>query len=144
MACSDEKHFQALKSIDLRADNWVLRFNGLKKVWKLMGAYFGDRGLSLTALGSETPNLTAIAKGQKSMDLERLIKPVVVLCIQSEQNELYVSRIQRLDHAAQHSMMLAINQVRPKGCTCSVNPHHCRVLTSQSSGFPISPVLTAP
>ena len=99
-------------------NNWVLRFNALKKLYKLITTFYAERGFSTTNFqalqdNQQLPSLTAIAKDESVADIVKLVQLVIVLCcvVQSEKNELYVQRIQTLDQSVQHALMLAINQV---------------------------------
>ncbi|CEQ40447.1 SPOSA6832_02062, partial [Sporobolomyces salmonicolor] len=91
------------------SENWVLRFNNLKRVYKLIIRYFEDvLHSSTTAL--HTPNLQNVAKSEQGSDDE--------VC---KLAGLHIERIQSLDEWVQRELMYSIEQVMSK-----VQPHSDR------------------
>ncbi|KAI5474231.1 protein-nucleus import-related protein [Pseudohyphozyma bogoriensis] len=96
-------------------DNWVLRFNNLKRLYKLQIRYFEDVLHSSTA-ALPAPNLQLIAKGGEGADEEtcRLAGMVLALVVQSDQKQQHIERIQSLDEWVQRELMWSIEQVMSK------------------------------
>ncbi|KAM0747247.1 HOOK-domain-containing protein [Meredithblackwellia eburnea MCA 4105] len=105
------------------SENWVLRFNALKRLYKLIIRYFDYelRNESRDVLKSSTsalptPNLQVIAKGGSGADEEtcRLAGLVLALAVQSDKRQQHVARIQSLDEWVQREIMISIEQVMTK------------------------------
>ncbi|GAA5907780.1 hypothetical protein JCM5296_004534 [Sporobolomyces johnsonii] len=97
------------------SENWVLRFNNLKRVYKLIIRYFEDvLHSSTTAL--HTPNLQNVAKSEQGSDDEvcKLAGLVLALAVQSEHRLQHIERIQSLDEWVQRELMYSIEQVMSK------------------------------
>ncbi|KAI9332997.1 HOOK protein-domain-containing protein, partial [Obelidium mucronatum] len=93
-------------------DNWVLKFNGLKKTHKLVTAYYDEvLGQRHAATALPAPNLTAIARDDDTGEVLKFAQLVVALAVQCENNQPHIARIQALAPEAQHALMLAIEQV---------------------------------
>ncbi|GAA6040131.1 hypothetical protein JCM8097_002041 [Rhodosporidiobolus ruineniae] len=116
---TDPTHFRTLANSASNpralADNWVLRFNNLKRLYKLLIRYFEDVLHSSTA-ALHTPNLQLVAKGEEESDDEvcKLAGLVLALVVQSEHKEQHVLRIQGLDEWVQRELMYSIEQVMSK------------------------------
>ncbi|KAJ3290095.1 hypothetical protein HDU79_003511 [Rhizoclosmatium sp. JEL0117] len=92
-------------------DNWVLRFNGLKKTHKLVTTFY-DEVLGLRGVHAlPIPNLTAIARDADTEEVLKFAQLVVVLAVQCEHNQIHIERIQSLPPESQHALMLAIEQI---------------------------------
>ncbi|KAJ3350784.1 hypothetical protein HDU83_009413 [Entophlyctis luteolus] len=92
-------------------DNWVLRFNGLKKTYKLITSYYEEVLVQPYVRTLNAPNLTAIARDDDSAEALVLATLIIVLAVQCENNQTYISRIQTLGQEQQHALMLAIEQI---------------------------------
>ncbi|GAA5856523.1 hypothetical protein JCM8547_008784 [Rhodosporidiobolus lusitaniae] len=116
---TDKTYFSALltsaSNPKALAENWVLRFNNLKRLYKLLIRYFEDVLHSSTA-ALHTPNLQQVAKGEEGSDDEvcKLAGLVLALVVQSEHKQQHVARIQGLDEWVQRELMFAIEQVMTK------------------------------
>ncbi|KAK4702513.1 hypothetical protein P7C70_g3710, partial [Phenoliferia sp. Uapishka_3] len=97
------------------SENWVLRFNALKRLYKLLIRYFEDV-LHATTLELPAPNLQLIAKGGEGSDAEvgGLVGLVLALVVQSDRRQQYVEKIQGLDEWVQGEIMWSIEQVMSK------------------------------
>ncbi|GAA5984793.1 hypothetical protein JCM11641_002742 [Rhodosporidiobolus odoratus] len=119
----DSTHFSTLANSAANpkalAENWVLRFNNLKRVYKLLIRYFEDVLHSSTA-ALLTPNLQLVAKSAGGSDDEvcKLAGLVLALVVQSENKAQHVLLIQSLDEWVQRELMYSIEQVMSK-----VRPH---------------------
>ncbi|RUS13083.1 hook-related protein family, partial [Endogone sp. FLAS-F59071] len=105
----DPKWFKLIRSADV-GDNWVLKFNNLKKLYKLVTRFYEE------ILGQSTdnllaPNLNAIAKESDVVETLKLCQMVIALAVQCENNQIYIEKIQTLSPALQHALMLSIEQV---------------------------------
>ncbi|KAJ3104069.1 hypothetical protein HK100_004106, partial [Physocladia obscura] len=92
-------------------DNWVLRFNALKKTYKLMTTYYEEVLAQPYVRLLPAPNLTAIARDNDSLETLSLSVLVITLAVQSENNQQHIARIQHLAPEQQHALMLAIEQI---------------------------------
>ncbi|KAK4333566.1 HOOK protein-domain containing protein [Rhodotorula toruloides] len=97
------------------SENWVLRFNNLKRLYKLIVRFFEDVLHSSTA-GLLTPNLQQVAKNEDESDDEvcKLAGLVLALSVQSDKKEQHITRIQSLDEWIQRELMYSIEQVMSK------------------------------
>ncbi|EGU12783.1 hypothetical protein RTG_00801 [Rhodotorula toruloides ATCC 204091] len=104
------------------SENWVLRFNNLKRLYKLIVRFFDVKRLrnrdvlhSSTA-GLLTPNLQQVAKNEDESDDEvcKLAGLVLALSVQSDKKEQHITRIQSLDEWIQRELMYSIEQVMSK------------------------------
>ncbi|KAI8799731.1 HOOK protein-domain-containing protein [Cladochytrium replicatum] len=112
----DPNWFRILRNLD-PGDNWVLKFNNLKKVYKLIIGYYEEvLGQSTVALAHNAaqPNFTAIARDMDEGELVKLAQLVLGLAVQSARNQMYIEKIQSLDEDAQHAIMLGIEEVMAK------------------------------
>ncbi|KAJ3355007.1 hypothetical protein HDU83_004178 [Entophlyctis luteolus] len=91
-------------------DNWVLRFNGLKKTYKLITSYYEEVLGQPYVRTLNAPNLTAIARDDDSAEALVLATLIIALAVQCENNQTFISRIQTLGQEQQHALMLAIEQ----------------------------------
>ncbi|KAI8819574.1 HOOK protein-domain-containing protein [Fimicolochytrium jonesii] len=91
-------------------DNWVMKFNGLKKLYKLLIGYY-EEVLGQPTGGLDVPNLTYIARDEDVAEMVKLAQLVVALAVQSENNGRYIQKIQALDQMSQHALMFAIENV---------------------------------
>ncbi|TPX54803.1 hypothetical protein PhCBS80983_g05745 [Powellomyces hirtus] len=105
----DPQWFKASRGGDYD-DNWVMKFNGLKKLYKLLMGYYQEV-LGQNTAGLEIPNLTLIARDADVVETLKLAQLVIALAVQCENNQRYVLKIQALDQTSQHALMLAIETV---------------------------------
>lgn len=96
-------------------NNWVLKFNSLKKLHKLLMGYY-EEVLGQNTAGLEIPNLTSIARDADVVEILKLAQLIIALAVQCENNQRYVKKIQSLDQECQHALMLAIETVRRLYC----------------------------
>lgn len=105
----DPKWFKLIRSAEM-GDNWVHKFNNLKKLHKLVTRYIEEKlGQSLSEL--DPPNLNAIAKAGDPIEVLKLCELVIAIAVQCERNQHYIHKIQSLPHASQHALMLSLEQV---------------------------------
>ncbi|GAA6024880.1 hypothetical protein JCM11491_006665 [Sporobolomyces phaffii] len=115
----DSNHFQplaaGLANSKALSENWVLRFNNLKRLYKLLIRYFEDV-LSSSTTELHTPNLQLVAKGEGEAADEvcKLSGLVLALAVQSEHRLRYIEHIQSLDEWVQAELMYSIEQVMKK------------------------------
>jgi protein HOOK3 len=92
----------------------VLKFNNLKKIYKVLTRYYEEvlgfpAGFPAGALA--VPNLNAIARDNDLAELVRLLQLVIALAVQCPRNQVYIEKIQSLSQESQHALMLAIEEV---------------------------------
>ena len=116
---SDEEYFrQPNRSAVQLSDNWVLRFNSLKRLYRLMTQYIIDV-LHQPARALDVPDLQAIAKDQDIRAILLLCRMTITIGVQCGNNKNIIDRIQGLKEREQHSIMKAIEQV--SACLCSAD-----------------------
>ncbi|KAG0326804.1 hypothetical protein BG004_002901 [Podila humilis] len=104
----DPKWFKLIRSADM-GDNWVHKYNNLKKLYKLITRYLEERlGQSLVNL--DPPNLNAIAKDGDEFEVLKLCELVIAIAVQCERNNTYIQKIQSLPQESQHALMLSLEQ----------------------------------
>lgn len=109
----DPTWFKALSPVTETSDNWMLRFNNLKKLHKLIVRYYEEiLGQDIESIPSV--NLNAIAKDADTKDLLRLCQLVVALAVQSDNNNMYIEMIQSLTQKSQHALMVSIEEVKSR------------------------------
>ncbi|KZV94081.1 HOOK-domain-containing protein [Exidia glandulosa HHB12029] len=93
------------------ADNWALRFNSLKRLFRLMNQYYTDV-LKQPTTSIQVPNLQAIAQDYNLDEALVLCQLTIAIAVQSQQNKSVIERIQNLNDGDQHALMKAIEQAR--------------------------------
>ncbi|KAG0360150.1 hypothetical protein BG005_011381 [Podila minutissima] len=105
----DPKWFKLIRSAEM-GDNWVHKYNNLKKLHKLVTRYIEEKlGQSLSEL--DPPNLNAIAKVGDTIEVLKLCELVIAIAVQCERNQHYIHKIQSLPHTSQHALMLSLEQI---------------------------------
>ncbi|KAI0306709.1 HOOK protein-domain-containing protein [Multifurca ochricompacta] len=92
------------------SENWVLRFNAVKRVYRLMTQYFSDVLGQLTD-ALEVPDLQALAKDHNISSILLMCRLTLAIAVQCDKNKEFIEKIQRLSEANQHHLMKAIEQV---------------------------------
>ena len=93
------------------SDNWVLRFNALKRLYRLLIQYFSDV-LNQNTSALEVPDLQAMAKDHSVKDTLIMCRLTISIAVQCEDNKHIIDKIQSLTDTNQHYLMKAIEQVR--------------------------------
>ncbi|CAO3677548.1 unnamed protein product [Umbelopsis ramanniana] len=111
LAHIDAKWFKLIRSADL-SDNWVLKFNNLKKLCKLVTRYY-EEVLGQQDFTDKIPNinLTAIAKDADVDEILKLCQLVIVIAVLNDNNSIYIEKMQSLSQSSQHALMVCIEQV---------------------------------
>ncbi|KAJ2964295.1 hypothetical protein NQZ79_g853 [Umbelopsis isabellina] len=111
LANIDSTWFKLIRSADL-SDNWVLKFNNLKKLNKLVNRYY-EEVLGQQDFTSKIPpiNLTAIAKDADVDEILKLCQLVIVIAVLNDNNSIYIEKMQSLSQSSQHALMVCIEQV---------------------------------
>ena len=102
------------------SDNWVLRFNALKRLYRLLIQYFSDV-LDQNTSALEVPDLQAMAKDHSVKDTLVMCRLTISIAVQCENNKHIIDKIQSLNDTNQHYLMKAIEQVCKHGrplCIC--------------------------
>lgn len=107
---SDQDYFRNPSRQVSLAENWVLRFSALKRLYRLMIQYFTD-ALHQHATGLEVPNLQAMAKDSDVNAIILMCRLAIVIAVQSTKNREIIDRIQQLSQDDQHNLMKAIEHV---------------------------------
>ncbi|KAJ1724265.1 hypothetical protein LPJ53_001478 [Coemansia erecta] len=105
----DKQWFKSIRSADI-GDNWVLKMNNLKKLYKLVTQYY-EEVLGYPASNLAEPNLSAIAKNEDPEELLKLCHLILTLAVQCERNQVYISKIMSLVETDQRSLMVSIESV---------------------------------
>lgn len=93
------------------SDNWVLRFNAMKRLYRLMTQYFSDV-LNKPTSSLDVPDLQAIAKDHDVASTLMMCRLTIAIAVQCEKNKDFIEKIQGLSETDQHYLMRAIEQVR--------------------------------
>jgi len=128
----DSQHFSTLSSSisnwKALTENWVLRFNHLKRLYKLLIRYFNEV-LNSSTESLNTPNLQLIAKGRRTSisdedegsneeeedEICKLIGLVLALAVQSQHDRLkYIEGITNLSEWVQKELMYSIETTMSK------------------------------
>jgi hypothetical protein len=88
----------------------VLRFNALKRLYRLLIQYFSDV-LNQNTSALEVPDLQAMAKDGSVKETLIMCKLTISIAVQCENNKDVINRIQSLSDTSQHYLMKAIEQV---------------------------------
>ena len=92
-------------------DNWVHKYNNLKKLHKLVTRYLEEKqGQSLAKL--DPPNLNMIAKDGDFIEVLKLCELVIAVAVQCDRNQYYIQKIQSLPEISQHALMISLEQVQ--------------------------------
>ncbi|KAJ2004084.1 hypothetical protein GGI04_002727 [Coemansia thaxteri] len=105
----DRQWFKSIRSADI-GDNWVLKMNNLKKLYKLVTQYY-EEVLGYPASNLAEPNLAAIAKNEEPDELLKLCHLILTLAVQCERNQVYIGKIMSLGEDDQRSLMVSIESV---------------------------------
>ncbi|KAJ1883239.1 hypothetical protein LPJ66_011054, partial [Kickxella alabastrina] len=105
----DRQWFKSIRSADI-GDNWVLKMNNLKKLYKLVTQYYEDV-LGYPASNLDEPNLSAIAKNEDPEELLKLCHLILTLAVQCERNQVYIGKIMSLGEDDQRCLMVSIESV---------------------------------
>ncbi|KAI9137506.1 hook-related protein family [Paraphysoderma sedebokerense] len=109
LADVDSSYFRLVSTVE-RGDNWVFRFNNLKKMYKLVISYYEDV-LHSRVSEMDTPNLSSIAKDSDLNEILKLASLILLLSVQCPKKEKFISAIQTLDEFSQQQIMLIISQM---------------------------------
>lgn len=78
-----------------------------------MTQYFSDV-LQKPSSGLDVPNLSAMAKDHDINAILIMCRMTIVIGVQCEQNKEFIEKIQGLSETDQHTLMKAIEEVRPQ------------------------------
>ncbi|GAA5991463.1 hypothetical protein JCM10908_005715 [Rhodotorula pacifica] len=98
------------------SENWIMRFNHLKKLYRLIVRYF-EEILRASTANLLTPNLRLVAKNdprESDDEVCKLIGLVLALTVQSSKKQEHIARIQKLEEWVQRELMYSIEQVMSK------------------------------
>lgn len=111
LSCVDPDYFrQPTRPYVQQSENWVLRFNVLKRLYRLMTQYITDVLQKPTA-ALRVPDLQVIAKDYSLSETLVICRLAIAIGVQCEKNKLFIEKIQGLSEADQHHLMKAIEQV---------------------------------
>ncbi|KAF8926930.1 hypothetical protein BGZ58_010754, partial [Dissophora ornata] len=105
----DPKWFKLIRSADM-GDNWVHKYNNLKKLHKLVTRYLEEK-LSQSLVNIDPPNLNAIAKDGDVVEVLKLCELMIAVAVQCDRNQYYIQKIQTLPQSAQHTLMLSLETI---------------------------------
>jgi protein HOOK3 len=128
---SDPKWFKLIRSADM-GDNWVHKFNNLKKLYKLISRYLEEK-LSQSLVTLDPPDLNTIAKDGDAKEILKLCGLVIAVAVQCDNNQYYIQNIQTLPQYVQRNLMLSLENVSNHGISAYImkgrerdNCEHCR------------------
>ncbi|KAK3815225.1 MAG: hypothetical protein J3Q66DRAFT_284513, partial [Benniella sp.] len=105
----DPKWFKLIRSADM-GDNWVHKFNNLKKLYKLISRYLEEK-LSQSLVTLDPPDLNTIAKDADTKEILKLCGLVIAVAVQCDNNQYYIQNIQTLPQYVQRNLMLSLENV---------------------------------
>ncbi|TPX36316.1 hypothetical protein SmJEL517_g01483 [Synchytrium microbalum] len=105
----DPQYFKT-RPVDASKENWIFKFNNLKRLHKNVISYY-EEVLHHTLPKALDVNLTSIARDQDVDELVKLAQLVLAMVVQSESNQMYIAKMQKLDEVSQQHLMLLIQQV---------------------------------
>ncbi|KAG0326064.1 hypothetical protein BGZ99_010203 [Dissophora globulifera] len=105
----DPKWFKLIRSADM-GDNWVHKYNNLKKLHKLVTRYLEEK-LSQSVANLDPPNLNAIAKDGDVIETLKLCELVIAVAVQCDRNQYYIQKIQTLPQTVQRTLMLSLESI---------------------------------
>ncbi|KAG8879922.1 hypothetical protein FRB98_005456 [Tulasnella sp. 332] len=107
----DTQYFRApSRPATQSADSWILRFNSLKRLYRLLTQYLVDV-LRQPTTSLEVPDLQAIAKEHNAPETLRLCRLALAVAVQTAKNKDIIARIQGLKEVYQSALMRAIEEV---------------------------------
>ncbi|KAJ3775589.1 HOOK-domain-containing protein [Lentinula raphanica] len=110
--CSDSDYFRPTTRMTAQnADNWVLWFSSLKRLYRLMTQYFSDV-IQKPTNGLDVPDLQAMAKNADETATLVMCRLTIAIGVQCEKNKVFIDKIQGLSQTDQHHLMRVIEQVR--------------------------------
>lgn len=98
-----------IRSADV-GDNWVLKINNLKKLYKLVSRYY-EEVLGLDFHKTPDVNLNAIAKDSDVRETLKLCKLVLCIAVLCSDNERYIQKIQSMPQESQQILMIFIDEI---------------------------------
>jgi protein HOOK3 len=105
---SDSQWFKKKKAFD--SVNWVIQFNNLKRMYKLITSYF-QQVVGKTIVGLTEPDCTLLARDHNEQEILKFAAIIITLSVQCERNQYFVEKIQQLDQACQTELMITIESV---------------------------------
>ncbi|KAK6523919.1 hypothetical protein TWF281_001883 [Arthrobotrys megalospora] len=94
------------------SEQWVVRFQNLKKIHKALVHYYTSNLQRRAPTSSKyAPDLLAIAREGSQREIVKLVKLVVIVAIESERREYCITKIQKLSSTSQTEFMLVIDQM---------------------------------
>ncbi|CAG8608544.1 1048_t:CDS:10 [Acaulospora morrowiae] len=96
-----------------REENWVKKFNKLKRLYPLLTRYY-EEILELSTKNIEVPNLNSIARDGDLDETMKLCSLVLTLAVRSSNNKIYIEKIQSLSPKSQEGLKVSIERVMIK------------------------------
>jgi protein HOOK3 len=91
-------------------DNWVLKINNLKKLYKLVSRYY-EEVLDMSFTNLPEVNLNAIAKDSDPRGIIQLCKYILTIAVMCSDNLKYIQNIQLLSEGSQNHIKKFIEEV---------------------------------
>lgn len=107
-------------------ENWVLRFSGLKRLYRLMTQYIANV-LQKPTNSLDVPDLQAIARDFDLRATLAMCRLLIVIGVQCEENKAFIDKIRELEEGHQHLIMKAIEQVSCPDCNILPLTDVCRL-----------------
>ncbi|KAG2190096.1 hypothetical protein INT46_005088 [Mucor plumbeus] len=104
----DYKWFKLIRSADV-GDNWVLKINNLKKLYKLVSRYY-EEVLDMSFTNLPEVNLNAIAKDSDPRGIIQLCKYILTIAVMCSDNLKYIQNIQLLSEGSQNHIKKFIEE----------------------------------
>ncbi|PVZ96879.1 hypothetical protein BB558_005624 [Smittium angustum] len=104
----DPHWFRLIRSADV-GENWVFKYNNLKKLYRLLLAYC-EEVLLLPVSGMTEPDLNLIAKQNSHDEILKVCSLVLTVAVNCEKKNEYIGKIMTLSEENQGLLMVAIER----------------------------------
>jgi len=109
LANIDPEWFSLVDRVE-RGNSWVIRFNILKTMYKLLLSYV-EEILQGQISPEDTPDLNMIVKDKDLLEIQKLVYLIMVVALLCPKKADYIYMIQNLDPQHQQIIMLNVSSV---------------------------------
>ncbi|OLY81612.1 Protein Hook-like protein [Smittium mucronatum] len=104
----DPNWFRLIRSTEV-GDNWVFKYNNLKKLYRLLLAYC-EEVLLFPSANIPDPDLDSIAKENSSQEIIKVISLVLTVAVNCDNKNTYIAGIMTLTEENQGILMISIEK----------------------------------
>ncbi|CAJ0750862.1 13079_t:CDS:10 [Entrophospora sp. SA101] len=110
IVCDIDPKWFKLQRLDAREENWVIKFNRLKRMYMLLTRYY-EEVLGLSTNNLEKINLTSLVRDGDVNETTKLCSLVVTMAVRHPNNAVYIEKIQTMSPKSQEGLMVAIESI---------------------------------